>query len=463
MVKSRGIWNLGIGSLALVLLLWILKATNLLALEGIFYAVLNPIAALLLMVAVYLIALGAGQYFFHNNKAWRPFSALLTLVWGYMLLAPLTVVAQYLGYLPAGTSSLVLYGMAFIAVWVILMWFFNFILTKIIPAINVVLAQGITAVWGVLLLIFASYSAESAKFAPPNTGWSVALFFILFGVWLALVYGGYFILARMAANESIKPGVDRIVTTIWSIIILVCLWEVWVDVAKIPQFLVPAPSATWKEMVEKAHLLGTHVNTTLLETILGYLLGIIIGILSAILIVWYKFLEDVLYPLLVILQVIPKIAIAPLLLIWVGYGATSKVLIAFLIGYFPIVVSMITGLRLVEPELLDLARSLRATKWQILTKIRFPNSLPFLFNGLQISITLAVIGAIVGEFVGGSKGLGYLIIVSNYELNTPLMFTSLFLLSVIGLGLFGLIVRLQKVMIPWAETDESEMPVMGAG
>ncbi|MDP7385411.1 MAG: ABC transporter permease, partial [Nitrospinota bacterium] len=183
----------------------------------------------------------------------------------------------------------------------------------------------------------------------------------------------------------------------------------------------------------------------------------------AVLIVWYKFLEDVLYPLLVILQIIPKIAIAPLLLIWVGYGATSKVLIAFLIGYFPIVVSMITGLRLVEADLLDLARSFRATKWQILAKIRFPNSLPFLFNGLQISITLAVIGAIVGEFVGGSKGLGYLIIVSNYELNTPLMFTSLFLLSIIGLSLFGLIVKLQKVMIPWAVQEEGDMPVMGAG
>lgn len=462
MVKSRGLWNMGIGSLALVVLLWILKAVDVLAAQGIFYAVFNPIGALCLMCSIYLLVLGAGQALVNSKKSWRSASTLLTMIWGYVLLAPLTVVAQALGYLPDGTSSLVNYGLAFIAVWVVLMWLFNAILTKIIPSINVVLAQGITALWGVALLIWASYIAESFKWAPANTGWSVALFFILFAVWLVLVYGGYYFMARLAAKESIKPGVDRIVTTIWSIIILVFLWEIWVDVAKIPQFLVPSPSATWKEMVEKSHLLGTHVNTTLLETILGYLLGIVIGILSAVLIVWYKFLEDVLYPLLVILQVIPKIAIAPLLLIWVGYGATSKVLIAFLIGYFPVVVSMITGLRLVEPELLDLARSLRATKWQILTKIRFPNSLPFLFNGLQISITLAVIGAIVGEFVGGSKGLGYLIIVSNYELNTPLMFTSLFLLSVIGLALFGLIVKLQKVMIPWADTDD-DMPVMGAG
>ncbi len=463
MVKSKALWKTGILNLVVVLVLWILKVSGVITDTGIFYSVLTPLGAILLMVIVYLLVLGAGQAFFHNSQGLRPISPLLTGVWAYLLLAPLSGVAQWMNYFPEGTSSTILWAMAGIAVWVVLMWLFNFVLTKIVPMINAILAQGITAIWGVALIIGATYFMESVKLAPKNTGWSVALFFILFGVWLALVYGGYFFIVRLAANESIRPGMDRILTTLWSIVILVFLWEIWVNVAKIPQFLVPSPSDTAKEMFEKAHLLGSHINTTLLETILGYLLGIAIGILSAVLIVWYKFLEDVLYPLLVILQIIPKIAIAPLLLIWVGYGATSKVLIAFLIGYFPIVVSMITGLRLVEADLLDLARSFRATKWQILAKIRFPNSLPFLFNGLQISITLAVIGAIVGEFVGGSKGLGYLIIVSNYELNTPLMFTSLFLLSIIGLSLFGLIVKLQKVMIPWAVQEEGDMPVMGAG
>ncbi len=463
MVKSRLLWKLGIGCLAIVLLLGILKAANVIGEAGVIYSVLNPIVAILLMIVVYLLLVGAAQHFLHQNKSLRPAGPLLTAIWGYILLIPLAFAAQWMDYLPPDTAVTVSYGMVAIALWVLLMWVFNFILTKVIPSINPILAQGITAVWGVLLLVGGAYFAEANKIAPPNTGWSVALFFILFGVWLILVYAGYFLLSKLSAKETIRPGTDRTLTTTWSIIILIVLWEIWVNVAQIPQFLIPSPSATWKEMLEKAHLLGAHINTTLLETILGYVLGIVIGVLSATLIVWYKFLEDVLYPLLVILQVIPKIAIAPLLLIWVGYGATSKVLIAFLIGYFPIVVSMITGLRLVEPELLDLVRSLRATKWQVLTKIRFPNSLPFLFNGLQISITLAVIGAIVGEFVGGSKGLGYLIIVSNYELNTPLMFTALFILSVIGLALFGLIVRLEKVMIPWAEHEEGEMPAMGAG
>ncbi|MFQ5691418.1 MAG: ABC transporter permease [Nitrospinota bacterium] len=461
MLKSRFIWWAGLICLAVVVLLRVLKLFNVLTEKGLIFSVLDPIAALALVVLVYLILFGAGQAFFH--KTWRHASPLLTGLWGYVLLGPLSIGTQAMGYLPPGTSTTVIWTMLGIAVWVVLMWLFNFVLTRIIPKINVGLAQGVTAVWGVLLLIGAAYLMESVKLAPKNTGWSVALFFILFAVWLVAVYTGYYFLSNLAAKETIRPGMDRTLTTGWSIIILIILWEIWVNVAQIPQFLVPAPSATWKEMVAKADLLGTHINTTLLETILGYLLGITIGVLSAILIVWYKFLEDVLYPLLVILQIIPKIAIAPLLLIWVGYGATSKVLIAFLIGYFPIVVSMITGLRLVEPELLDLARSLRATKWQILQKIRFPNSLPFLFNGLQISITLAVIGAIVGEFVGGSKGLGYLIIVSNYELNTPLMFTALFILSVIGLALFGLIVRLQKIMIPWAVPEEGEMPVVGGG
>lgn len=462
MFKSRLLWKMGIVCLAIVLLLWGLKAGDVISATGVVYSVLHPIAAILLMVTAYLIVVGAVQALLRQNKAWRPAAPLLTGVWAYLLLAPLAVIAQYMDYFPPGTATMTLWTMAGIAVWVILMWLFNFILTRIVPSINFNLSQCVTAVWGSLLLIGASYLLESVKLAPKNTGWSVALFFILFAVWLITVYGGYFITSSLAAREAIRPGRDRLITTIWSIIILIFLWEVWVKVAEIPQFLVPSPSATWKEMISKAHLLGSHINTTLLETILGYLLGIVVGILSAILIVWYKFLEDVLYPLLVILQIVPKIAIAPLLLIWVGYGATSKVLIAFLIGYFPIVVSMITGLRLVEPELLDLVRSFRATKWQVLSKIRFPNSLPFLFNGLQISITLAVIGAIVGEFVGGSKGLGYLIIVSNYELNTPLMFTALFILSVIGLVLFGLIVRLEKIMIPWA-IEEQEMPVVGGG
>ncbi|MBI2879986.1 MAG: ABC transporter permease [Candidatus Tectomicrobia bacterium] len=462
MFKSRLLWKMGIVCLAIVLLLWGLKAGDVISATGVVYSVLHPIAAILLMVTAYLIVVGAVQVLLRQNKAWRPAAPLLTGVWAYLLLAPLAVIAQYLDYFPPETATMTLWTMAGIAVWVILMWLFNFILTRIVPSINFNLSQCVTAVWGSLLLIGASYLLESVKLAPKNTGWSVALFFILFAVWLVTVYGGYFITSSLAAREAIRPGRDRLITTIWSIIILIFLWEVWVKVAEIPQFLVPSPSATWKEMISKAHLLGSHINTTLLETILGYLLGIVVGILSAILIVWYKFLEDVLYPLLVILQIVPKIAIAPLLLIWVGYGATSKVLIAFLIGYFPIVVSMITGLRLVEPELLDLVRSFRATKWQVLSKIRFPNSLPFLFNGLQISITLAVIGAIVGEFVGGSKGLGYLIIVSNYELNTPLMFTALFILSVIGLVLFGLIVRLEKIMIPWA-IEEQEMPVVGGG
>ncbi len=461
MAKSWLLWKGGFLFLGMVLLLWILKASTVLTETGLFYSVLNPIATIALMVIVFLLVLGMGQLLAHN--LWRKVEPLLTGIWGYALLAPLTVVAQSLGFLPEGTSPIVLWAMVGIAIWVIMMWVFNLGLSKILPQINAIFAQAITAVWGVLLIIGTFYVMEWAKLAPKNTGWSVALFFILFAVWLVAVYAGYFFISNLSAKETIKPGTDRTLTTIWSIIILVILWEVWVNVAKIPQFLIPSPTATWKEMIEKAHLLGTHVNTTLMETVLGYMLGIVIGILSAVLIVWYKFLEDVLYPLLVILQIIPKIAIAPLLLIWVGYGATSKVLIAFLIGYFPIVVSMITGLRLVEPELLDLARSLRATKWQILQKIRFPNSLPFLFNGLQISITLAVIGAIVGEFVGGSKGLGYLIIVSNYELNTPLMFTSLFMLSVIGLTLFGLIIRLQKMMIPWAVPEEGEMPVVGGG
>src|SRR5262249_54782083 len=148
---------------------------------------------------------------------------------------------------------------------------------------------------------------------------------------------------------------------------------------------------------------------------------------------------DVIMPILLISQLVPKVAIAPLLLIWFGYGLTPKVFIAFLIAFFPIVVNTASGLAAVDKPLLDLARSLEATRFQIFRKLRLPTALPELFSGMKIAMTLAVIGAIIGEFVGGSSGLGYLIIVANSELNTPLAFAALLLLSAGGIALYALV------------------------
>lgn len=239
-----------------------------------------------------------------------------------------------------------------------------------------------------------------------------------------------------------------------TLFVLLGIWELAVEIFTIPEFLVPAPSSVIELMFSRSPVLLEHTYVTFRETLYGFVLGLVLGVLSAVLIVYSNFLQNVLYPLILIAQIIPKVAIAPLLLIWVGYGELSKVLIAFLVSWFPIIVNTVSGMRMVEPEMIDLARSLQATNWQIFTKVRLPNSLPQFFGGLKIAITLAVIGAIIGEFIGGNKGLGYLIVVSNYEVNTPLMFASLIALSLMGLALYGFIVLLERWLIPWSIGEE---------
>lgn len=155
------------------------------------------------------------------------------------------------------------------------------------------------------------------------------------------------------------------------------------------------------------------------------------------------------YPQIVVLQIVPKVAIAPLLLIWAGYGLTSKVLLALLVSFFPIVVNMVTGMLAIEAELLDLCRILHSSRWQEFAKVRLPNALPYLFSSLKVASTLSVIGAVIGEFVGGSEGLGHLIIIANTELRTSMAFVSLFSLSILGFLMYGVVVVAERVFMPW--------------
>ncbi len=254
---------------------------------------------------------------------------------------------------------------------------------------------------------------------------------------------------------------QTIITSVVTIVVVIILWEISVRLFNVPEFLVPTPTAVLVKMAEKASLFYVHFYITLYETLLGFLLGVVIGIACASVIVYSRFLANVIFPVIVILQIVPKVAIAPLFLIWFGYGWESKMLIAFLIAFFPIIVNTVAGLRSVEPEMVELVRSLEATNWQIFRKVRLPNSLPYIFSGLKISITLAVIGAIIGEFVGGNQGLGYLIIVANFELDTPLMFGSLILLSAMGLVLYGIIELLERLLIPWSATEEEKVVAIG--
>ena len=267
------------------------------------------------------------------------------------------------------------------------------------------------------------------------------------------------------ATDAWSPSVERLgalrrFVTLYvfpslTFVVLLLVWEFLVWFLEIQRFILPAPSDIFKEMVLLPGYLLDNTWVTLEETLLGFLLSVLVGIPLAVVIALNRFLQNTIYPLIIWFQAIPKVAIAPIFLIWMGVGIHTNVLIGFTIAFFPIVVSTTTGLHAVEPEMLDLVRSLSGTKFQQFRMVRFPSALPFIFTGLKVSVTLSVIGAVIGEFVGAEKGLGVLILQAGDQLRTAFSFASLFILSAIAMLLFGLVVLLEKVLIPW-HTEEEE-------
>lgn len=189
---------------------------------------------------------------------------------------------------------------------------------------------------------------------------------------------------------------------------------------------------------------------TLYETIVGYLLAIAISIPLAVAVVYSPLLQNTIYPILLSFQSMPKVAIAPLLLLWIGFGVMPKIAVVFLVCFFPIVVATASGLTAVPPALMDLIRSLSASSLQTFIKIRFPTAMPHIFVGLKIAITFAVIGAVIGEFVGSDQGLGYLILVSTSQSKTPLAFGALVILTIMSMILYYLVEFLEYWVVPWA-------------
>jgi NitT/TauT family transport system permease protein len=217
------------------------------------------------------------------------------------------------------------------------------------------------------------------------------------------------------------------------------LWEAAIDLFAVPRYLLPSPSNIVLKLAASPELFAYHALVTTRETLEGFAFAVLVGVALATIIVHSRMIEETLYPILIFMQLTPKMAIAPLLIVWLGFGETPKIAIAFLIAFFPIVISTVAGLRSVEPEQLEMLRGLRANNWQILLKARFPSALPFLFSAMRISITLAVTGAIVAEFVGASEGLGHLIIVSSSNMETETTFAAILTLAAIGVVLFSLI------------------------
>jgi NitT/TauT family transport system permease protein len=239
------------------------------------------------------------------------------------------------------------------------------------------------------------------------------------------------------------------------LIVFVVGWEGIVRAWQIPEFLVPAPSAIGRALMAglTSRLYLDHFGVTLYESLLGFLIAAAAGIACGTVIAQFRVVEQTLYPYLVALQTLPKIAIAPLLIIWLGFGLTSKVVIAALVAFFPILVNVIVGLKTVDASKLDLMRSLDASRWQTFRYVTFPNALPFVFAGLDIAIVFSVLGAIVGEFVGSQRGLGNLILQFHTSLDIAGMFAVLLLLAVLGVGLHLAIQAIQRRVIFWAQAD----------
>jgi NitT/TauT family transport system permease protein len=232
--------------------------------------------------------------------------------------------------------------------------------------------------------------------------------------------------------------------------VLLILWEVMVELVKLPAFILPPPRDLWMAFMKKLPILGNHAVITFAEAVGGFALSLLLGVGFAIAVVYSRHLQNTIYPLIVILYAMPKSAFAPLMVIWVGYGLFSKISIAFLVAFFPIVVNTVVGLKEVEPELLELARINRASQFDVFRKIRLPNSLPYMFAGIKVAIVLSVTGAIVAEFVAANEGLGYLILQANYSLDTAFALVVLLILAVLSLGLFWLTEKIQKKLAPWS-------------
>jgi NitT/TauT family transport system permease protein len=224
--------------------------------------------------------------------------------------------------------------------------------------------------------------------------------------------------------------------SILAVVGLIVLWQLLVTLLQVPTWLLPAPTAIWAEFLKQSHLLGRHVMATGTGAVGGLVIGSLAGILLAVLMVHSRVLERVLMPLLVIDQSIPKMALAPIFVIWFGSGMMTRVVIAMVISFFPLVVNAIRGMTTVDPRVHDLMATISASRWQLLTKVRMPNAVPYIFSGLKVAVPLSIIGAVIAEFMQADSGLGYLVLVAVGNVNTPMVFVAVLFMAFLSLGLF---------------------------
>lgn len=249
--------------------------------------------------------------------------------------------------------------------------------------------------------------------------------------------------------SRLKAKLETPAVFLISLAALVAIWHVSSALELLPTYVVPPPIAVAKKLASTFPTMIGHAAITLFEIVAGFALATIGAVTLAVLVVFWRPIERVAYPWLVVLQVIPKVALGPLLVLWLGFGYFPKVLMAFLLAFFPIMVATIIGLRSLEANSVNLMRSMGASRLQIFRYMQLPTALPQLFGSLKVAMTLAVVGALVGEFVGGNQGLGYVLVVANGSLDSELLFVSLVWISILSLALYGCVAYCEKSLVAW--------------
>lgn len=231
---------------------------------------------------------------------------------------------------------------------------------------------------------------------------------------------------------------------------VVVVWECAIRLFKVPTFVLPAPSAVLRSLIANRAQLAGASRLTATEILLGFVLASLTGIVVALVIARFERFGRALYPLIVLFQNVPKVALAPIFILWFGFDLAPKVLLIVVIAFFPVAIDMLAGLQSVEPSFVALMQSVGASQTKILLRVRIPHSLPQLMAGLKVAITFSVIGAIVGEFAGANQGLGYVIEFASTQLDTALIFAALLVVSVLGLAFYYVVELAERLLVPWA-------------
>ncbi|AMJ61556.1 ABC transporter permease [Bosea sp. PAMC 26642] len=242
-----------------------------------------------------------------------------------------------------------------------------------------------------------------------------------------------------------RAGLQTTVSLVGALLV----WELAVRVLLVPEYILPAPTRVFADLFKNAAIIAPAALATLQPMVLGFLAAAILGVALALLVVYSPAFEAAFYPLLVVLQIIPKIAIAPLFIIWVGFGLPSKVLLVFLLSFFPIVVNAISAFKATEPDVYDLAKTYRASRLRVFWSVELPGALPSLFAGFKVAAALSATAAVVAEFVASDNGLGYLLLGYNGSMNTSMTFATIVVLSMLGLLLYGCVELVERWAIPW--------------